>query len=206
MILGAPSTPDAARHIAAVILAAGASTRLGQPKQLLIYQGEPLVRRVAHAAIAAGASPVIVVLGANADAVALAVHGINGVMLVTNHNWHDGLASSLAAGVTAVIASAPDSDGILIAVSDQPLVNTIALRGLMDEFNEDQRLVAAEYSGTVGVPAIVGREHFKDLCSLEGDTGAGRWLRTRSAHVMRVPMPDAAIDVDTARDAEHHLR
>jgi len=202
----APSTSDTARHIAAVVLAAGASTRLGQPKQLLIYQGEPLIRRATHAAIAAGASPVVVVLGANADAVARALHGIDAVISVTNDNWHDGLASSLAAGVTAVMTRAPETDGILIAVSDQPLVDAVALRQLMENFSGDQRLVAAEYSGTIGVPAIVGREHFDALCALEGDTGAGRWLRTRSAHVTRVPMPDAAIDVDTAHDAERHLR
>ncbi len=188
------------------MLAAGASTRLGQPKQLLIHQGEPLIRQAAQAAIAAGASPVIVVLGANADVVAPALHSLNGVTLTTNHRWHDGLASSLAAGVTAVMVSAPETDGILIAVSDQPLIDAIALRRLVEKFNEHHRLVAAEYSGTIGVPAIVGREHFDALCALEGDTGAGRWLRTRLAHVTRVPTPDAAIDVDTARDAERHLR
>ncbi len=194
------------RCVAAVVLAAGASTRLGRPKQLLLYEGEALVRRAVNAAIAAGASPVVVVLGANADAIAGELHDIDDVTPVINNHWRDGLAASLAAGVRAVLASAPQADGILIAVCDQPLVDAAALQKLMREFRDDQRLVAAEYSGTIGVPAIVGSEHFDALCSLAGDIGAGPWLRARSASVARVPMCGAAIDLDTAGDLERHVR
>lgn len=156
----------------------------------------------ATAALAAGASPVIVVLGANAAVIAPVLGGIDDLHLVTNERWKEGLASSLAAGVSAALATEPDIDAILIAVSDQPLVDAAALGQLMQTFNHDVRLVAAEYAGTVGVPAVVGREYFDDLCSLRGDAGAGRWLRARLDSVTCVPVPDAAFDIDTVADAE----
>lgn len=163
------------------------------------------MRRAASAALTAGAAPVVVVLGANVDIVALALTGMHGLTLVTNDRWSEGLASSLAAGVNAVLAIAPESDGVLITVTDQPLVGSDALQRLLSSFDEDHRLVAAEYSGTIGVPAVVGYEHFKEVCSLAGDAGAGRWLRTRLEVVTRVPVPDAAMDVDTDDDATRYL-
>lgn len=163
------------------------------------------MRRATIAAIAAGATPVAVILGANAGIVAMALSGMNGVTLVTNDRWSEGLASSLAAGIDAVLTVAPESDGVLITVADQPLVGVAALQQLLSAFDKDHRLVAAAYSGAVGVPTVVGFEHFKELCSLTGDAGAGRWLRTRLEAVTCVPMPEAAIDIDTHGDATRHL-
>lgn len=163
------------------------------------------MRRAASAAIAAGAIPVVVVLGANAEIVATALSDMDGVTLVTNDRWSAGLASSLAAGINTVLTIAPESDGILITVADQPLVGSNALQQLLSTFDQDHRVVAAEYAGTIGVPAVVGCEHFKEVCSLTGDAGAGRWLRTRLEDVTCVPMADAATDIDTRDDATRHL-
>lgn len=188
-------------RVAAIVLAAGASTRLGRPKQLLLYDGETLIKRAVLAAIAAGASPVVAVLGANADAIAPALSGIDGVTMVTNIRWQDGLASSLATGVSAVTAIAPESEGVLITVADQPLVDGIALQHLVQTFDRERRIVAAEYAGTVGVPVVVGREHLSALCALHGEAGAGAWLRAHRSAATTVPMPEAAVDVDTPDDA-----
>lgn len=182
------------------MLAAGASTRLGAPKQLVVYRGEPLVRRAAMAATAAGATPVVVVLGAHADAIAPTLAGVPDVSCVRHEHWARGLASSLAAGIRASMSLA-DCDGVLITVSDQPLVGSASLRELLAAFDDARRIIAAEYADTVGVPAVVGREHFDNLLQLTGDVGAGRWLRARLPAVTRVPMPEAAADVDTAADA-----
>lgn len=193
--------PDRVRRVAAVVLAAGASTRLGTSKQLLAFRGAPLVRRAASAAIDAGVAPVIVVLGAHAEPVALALEGLRDLQTVTNEAWKDGLATSLATGVREATRLDAGCDGILVTTADQPLVDHVQLRALVDAFGGGARLVAAEYAGTIGVPAVIGREYFDALLELTGDAGAGRWLRARFQEVRRVPMPDAAVDVDSADDS-----
>jgi CTP:molybdopterin cytidylyltransferase MocA len=191
---------DVPRRVAAVVLAAGGSTRLGVPKQLIEFRGESLVRRAARAAGDAGASPVIVVLGADAASIAQSLDGLSSTA-VTNERWRDGLASSLATGIREAQRLDAHCDGALLTTADQPLVDGAALRGLLDAFGEGARLVAAVYSGTIGAPAVIGREHFDALLALEGDTGAGRWLRGKGDAVRRIPLPEAAVDIDTAEDA-----
>jgi CTP:molybdopterin cytidylyltransferase MocA len=191
---------DARASIAAVILAAGASSRLGAPKQLIDFRGEPLVRRATRAAVEAEASPVVVVLGADAPSIAPLLEGLGHVSTAVNEQWQSGLAASVAVGMREVQRLCPRCDAVLITTADQPLVGGEALRALLDAYEGDARLVAAEYSGTIGVPAVIGSEYFDALLALEGDAGAGRWLRSRVSEVRRVPLPEAAVDIDTAED------
>lgn len=184
--------------IAAVILAAGGSSRFGFPKQLLTHQGENLVRRAAVAAIDARLSPVIVVLGAYASTIAQQLAGLDAITLVDNADWAEGQATSLALGVDA--AAAVDADAMLVMLADQPLVNSDSLRRLIDRFDGEHRLVAARYSGTIGAPAIFGSEFFDDLERLHGDHGAGKWLRDREGDVTTVELEEAATDIDTPDD------
>ena len=181
-----------------MVLAAGASTRLGRPKQLVEHEGEPLVRRAAIAAAQTGAAPVIVVLGAHAELIAPALHALTSVSVIVNDDWRAGLASSLVAGVRALRAHAIDA--ALVTLADQPLVDAAALRRLVDAFTSTSRIVAAEYRGVLGVPALFAREHLDDLLQLTGDAGAGGWLRRHARDVTRVPMDAAALDVDTEDD------
>ncbi len=168
----------------------------------MLHEGEPLVRRIAKAAVEAGADPVVVVLGANAETIAPALSGLESVRTVVNQEWSKGLASSLAAGLSAVIADA-DCDAVLITLADQPLVDTAALARLIAAFDEERRIVASAYDDTVGVPAVFAREHFGDLMRLTGDAGAGSWLRSRTSDVTCVPLDVAALDIDTPSDAVH---
>jgi CTP:molybdopterin cytidylyltransferase MocA len=183
-------------RIGAVVLAAGASTRMGYPKQLIVHEGEPLVRRAAIAAVEAGADPVVVVLGANGPIIAPALYGLASVTTVVNHNWIEGLASSLAAGLRALDDATP-YDAVLVTLADQPLVDAIALRRLMSAFDEEHRIVASAYDKTIGVPAVFAREYVADLMVLRGDAGAGRWLRSRSGEVTSIVLGVAALDIDT---------
>jgi CTP:molybdopterin cytidylyltransferase MocA len=194
----------------AVVLAAGASTRLGQPKQLVMYEGQPLVVRAALAALRSGANPVVVVVGAHADAVRAALFGLP-VTLVTNPAWADGVGTSVAAGVRALRDSVPDVRGVLLTLADQPLVDSSALVRLADAWllrathsrpnsSGETAVAAAVHAHTVGAPAIFGRASFEQLCALGGDAGAARLLRTTDGHVRRVYMPEAAVDVDTPDD------
>ena len=190
---------DARRRVGAIVLAAGGSSRFGSPKQLHSFAGEPLVRRAALAALDAGASPVLVVLGAHADLVAPALDGLE-VSIVMNADWAQGLATSLAAGMRALLAD-PSCDGALVMLTDQPLGDAAALARLLAAFDASHRLVASASGGALGAPAVFGREHADDLLTLEGDAGAGRWLRARGDEVTCVPLAAAALDVDTPLDA-----
>jgi CTP:molybdopterin cytidylyltransferase MocA len=193
---------SAAARVGAVVLAAGASTRLGYPKQLVAHEGEPLVRRAALAARDAGARPVLVVLGAGAATIAPALDALPGVQPIVHADWADGLASSLGAGLRALEEACRDEpcDGVLVTLGDQPLVDADALRRLLDAFAAGARVVAARYADALGAPAVFGREHLPALCTLEGDHGAGRWLRAHRALTTEVPMETAALDVDTPAD------
>ena len=186
------------RQIAAIILAAGGSTRFGSTKQLHRYDGEPLVKRAAMAALNAGADPVVVVLGFEADAIAPAFDDIPQIRVLINPDWTKGLASSLGVGLNAIARS---SDGVLVMLSDQPLVDSPALMKLIEKFDDTHRIIASSYADTVGVPAIFGSEYVGELSALSGDRGAGQWLRKRMPDVTTVPLEAAAIDIDTAADA-----
>ena len=129
------------KKIAAIILAAGGSTRLGEPKQLIEIGGIPLVRRAAMAAIEAGASPIVVVLGAENHQIIPALEGLPDVRIALNSRWETGLASSLAAGLSA-LGDHPEIDGALIVLADQPFVDAHALKTLVDAFGTD-RIVAS---------------------------------------------------------------
>lgn len=187
----------ARRQIAAIILAAGGSSRFGKPKQLHLHDGEPLVRRAVNAVLGAGIQDVIVVLGSGADQVSRTLDGIPGILTVLNEHWNTGIASSIKAGVNSI----GEVDGVLITLADQPLIGSSALAQLVQRFDETHRIVASRYSDTIGVPAILGYEYFDELTALTGDHGAGKWIRSRIADVTIVPLEEAAIDIDTSADA-----
>ena len=185
--------------IAAIVLAAGASTRLGEPKQLIELGGIPLVRRAAIAAHDAGALRVFVVLGSQAELISPALAGLDDVTTVINTRWSDGLASSLAAGLSSV-AAYPDIDGALITLADQPRADSSALLRIVVGFDSHHRIVASAYSNVLGVPALIGREYFSDLMQLEGDRGAGQWLRSRKSDVVAIPFAAPMLDIDSPED------
>ena len=141
----------------------------------------------------------MVVLGANAATIAPALVGLAAVAIVVNPNWESGLASSLAVGLSAFLAD-DLCDAVLVTLADQPLLDGAALRRLITAFDDEHRIVASAYDGTIGVPALFGREHLDDLMRLTGDRGAGSWLRARQNEVTRVPLYSAAFDIDRPSD------
>ena len=179
--------------IAGILLAAGASSRLGRPKQLVTYNGTPLVCHAASQALAFCDAGLIAVTGAHHDDVAAALEGMF-VKVVYSSGWSEGIAASIRQGVTSIRA---DADAILLMVCDQPLVTSKDLRNLVNAWNSNpERIAAAEYGGNRGVPAIFPNSLRESLLSLSGDRGAkGIIDATRGVSV--VPMPHALFDVDT---------
>lgn len=189
----------ASRH-GAVVLAAGGSRRLGRPKQLLELRGEPLVRRAARIAAEAGFAPVIVVVGAEADAVGAALAG-GSFAVVANEGWESGVASSIRRGIEALRAMRGDVEGALLATCDQPLVGPGHLAALAAAASSGAKAIAASsYGGTVGVPALFSRAIFDELLALEGDRGAKRVIARDEGRVACVEVPEGERDVDTEAD------
>ena len=189
------TAPAPAGPVALLLLAAGASTRMGRPKQLLPYHGRTLLRRAAETAVASGCMPIILVTGALHEALVAEVAGLP-IQAIHNADWETGMASSIRAGLAALANARPTA--VLIMLSDQPLVTPELLRELMARQQLTQApIVAAAYGDTLGVPAVFDQSVLPDLLALEGAQGANRLIAGRGAAVQRVPFPAGLFDVDT---------
>lgn len=186
--------------IGAVILAAGASSRMGRPKQTLRFQGESLLRRAALAALDAGCRPVVVVTGANAELSRREIDGLD-VRDVLNSAWETGMASSIRAGIENLIAAEPDVAAAVFLLCDQPHVTAGVLSDLIAAHRvTGQSVVASTYGGGFGVPALFGRTLFAELARLEGLSGAKEVLKRHAAEACFLPFPGGEVDVDTPED------
>jgi|SRR5690606_11801980 len=186
-----------------VILAAGDSSRLGRPKQLVKLGGRPALHIVVSRAVAVAGSSVTVVLGARAAEITPLLSKTS-ASWVLNREWQEGIASSIRAGLAAL---PPACEAVLILLGDQVAVTSDDLRRLIDAWRGlDTTPAAAVYDGHVGVPAIFPYFCFSDLAQLRGDQGARRVLERYRDRLVTVPMPNAAIDLDTPEQLEDLTR
>jgi molybdenum cofactor cytidylyltransferase len=187
--------------VAAVILAAGASRRLGRPKQLLRLNGGTLLARAVRIAGESGASPVITVLGAHFAEVSAAIPQGDSIH-VLNEDWEQGIASSIHAGLRALDAVAPQSPGVLLMTCDQPRLTSRHPRALLESFLEqsDPTIIASAYAATVGVPAVFPRAAFPMLLELHGDQGARKLLLNPPCPLIQIDFPGGEIDIDEPAD------
>ena len=183
-----------------MILAAGASTRMGTPKQLLELDARPLVVHAVEAALASPAWPVVVVLGAHAERIrpVLARHP---VLIAENPAWAEGMAASIRAGMTTLRQFSQKLDAALVALCDQPAFSADVIAELVSAQHASGRTIVAErYGGHQGEPALFLREHFSALAALTGEEGARALLNGDPAHVTTVDLPALALDLDTPAD------
>jgi CTP:molybdopterin cytidylyltransferase MocA len=185
--------------VAGVLLAAGDGSRLGQPKGLVEFGGEPLGRRGAAMLSAGGANPVIVVAGA----VPLEVPG---ALVVHNPDWRSGMASSMAAGLAAVPEGCAAA---VLALADQPLVGPAAVQRLILAYRGGASVAVAAYDGQPRNPVLIAREHWPAVVELAvGDVGARPFLRARPDLVTLVECGDTGRpdDIDTPDDLDRIRR
>lgn len=183
---------------AALVLAAGASRRLGFPKQLVQVHGEPLLRRTARLAVESGCHPVTVVLGAHAAPCRDTLRGLP-VGIFMNPAWEEGMASSLRAGLAALPA---DASAVLLLACDQPALDLPHLARLLHAHRQHpDAVIASAYADTRGVPALFPSTHFQRLAQLQGDQGARGLLQ--GSEVVEVLFPRGEWDVDQVEDLPH---
>jgi len=185
--------------IAGIVLAAGRSSRMAPRNKLLEpVEGEPIVRRVAEATRASGASPILAVTGHEAAAVTDALRGLN-VISVVNPNHADGLSTSLRAGLRAL---PPGIDGALILLGDMPGVEVSVLRSLMLAFTSESVICVPVRDRRRGNPVLWGRRYFAEMMKISGDAGAKPLMARHEAHVIEVEVETNSIfaDVDTPVD------
>ena len=183
-----------------IVLAAGSSRRMNEPKQLLSFQGKTLLRRAVETAVASICEPVVVVLGANFEKVRAEIEDLP-VEIVFNEDWQDGLSSSLKSGIANLLKFAPDSAAVVVALADQPFIEAKHINLFADKFDQSKKLViAARYTGTVGVPALFAREILADFDHLSGDKGAKPIIEKHRSSLLTIDLPEAAFDIDTPFD------
>ncbi len=182
-----------------LLLAAGASQRMGRPKQLLPIGGRPLLRHITERVLRSPVGPVVVVLGAQADEIAPILAGLP-VHPVINHGWSEGLGSSVRTGVAAALRLAPELEGLIILPADQPDLPAQHLENLIGRFRQGGCSLVASLTGERRVPPVLfGAVWFARLRQLTGDAGARELLREHRLEFATVPLA-ANTDLDTPED------
>ena len=191
--------------IAAIILAAGTATRMGQPKQLLDWDGRPLVRVVAEQVLATSLDQVLVVVGHAQAAVTDALHDTP-VQMVYNPQYMDGQSTSLKAGVAALSS---EVTAALVVLGDQPFVHSTIINTIVTTWRASQvPIVAPSYQGQRGHPVLFARSLFSKLLAIDGDQGARSILQQHRSAMKLVSFDDQRplIDIDTWQDYQQMSR
>lgn len=186
--------------IGIILLAAGASTRMGSPKQLLEFEGQSLIRYATQNALRSRCFPVVVVVGANKELIKLELSELP-VFIAENPDWEEGMGLSISKGLEMLLSVHPHVKATVIMVCDQPFVKTTLINQLVEEFEQKNRpLIACSYGGSLGVPALFSSSFFPDLSALHGNEGAKKLIFTHQDQAVTIPFPEGNIDIDTPED------
>ncbi len=186
-------------NVGIVILAAGASTRMGTPKQLLRYQERSLLRHTIEVAIASVCRP-IVVLGANAQLIRSDISQLS-IQIVENLQWNKGMSSSIEVGIQELKTSFPELDAVIVTLCDQPFISTEIINQLALAYHStNQPIIACEYGKILGVPALFSDRLFSELMTLIGGEGAKQIIKKHSQEVFSISFPEGATDIDTPKE------
>lgn len=188
--------------IGVVILAAGSSSRLGFPKQLIEYKGGTLLQNCLNIAESLELGTKVLVLGAKAKEIERQIDPGN-FWIVNNEDWEEGMGSSIRKGIAEALKSETNPEHILILLSDQPLVTGDKIQELIEmHIATGKPATFSEYAGDVGVPAIFSEALFADLQKLKGDQGAKKFIGSKNFKFGVLKFETANFDIDTAADVE----
>ena len=187
--------------VSILILAAGNSSRLGSPKQLVTFMGKTLIESITEVALSIS-EEVLIVLGGNADLILSKLERFESeISIEFNPNWQQGMGSSISIGVEKL---AEKSDLILILLSDQPFISKVLLQDMLQTYaNYKNPVVACVYNNTLGVPILFNKSVFPELLKLSGDKGAKSFLHLYENRISTVDFPEGIFDIDTIEDVEN---
>ncbi len=196
---------DNKSSIAAIILAAGASRRMGQAKQLLPYKGQTLLSHVINCAIASSCNSVIVILGANADQIEPEITSL-AVKIVKNNTWNEGISSSIRCGIACVQEQDLNIDGVVFLTCDQPFISAEIIKQLIEAYDSTNKpIIASQYGKTLGIPVLFSRSFFSELMQLKGDFGAKKIIKKYPDLVSKIDFPQGNIDLDSLADYQEFI-
>lgn len=199
-LLKAAQHPDSGTDVGIVILAAGGSTRMGAPKQLLLYQGRSLLRHTVEVAVASVCRPIIVVLGAYAEQIQPEVSQLP-IQVVENLQWNEGMSASIQEGIKALSATLKTIQAVVLVLCDQPFISADIINQLVEAYQTTGKpIIASEYAGTLGVPALFSRSFFSELMTLKDGEGAKQVINKHPDEVFGISFLEGAIDIDTPKD------
>jgi molybdenum cofactor cytidylyltransferase len=182
-----------------ILLAAGSSSRLGRPKQLIEFQGKKLIKKAVEEAEKSKVNSMVVVLGWNPDLIKTGFDS-GKIPFVINENWEEGMASSMQEGLRFLMEK-EHLDQVILMLVDQPFVDRKLLDRLILEKEKSRKgIVACRYSETLGVPAIFDQSYFEEMLSLQGSEGAKKVILKNSEDVIAIDFPLGSVDLDTEED------
>ncbi|MEH2306423.1 nucleotidyltransferase family protein [Nostoc sp.] len=188
-----------------IILAAGASTRMGTPKQLLRYGEQSLIRHVVQVANASVCHPIIVVLGSYAERIKPEINSEQ-VHIVENPLFSEGISTSIRVGIEALNIINKEAKAVVLMVCDQPFISPQLINQLVEVHETTLNpIVASQYADTLGVPALFNRTLFAKLTTLSGTDGARHIIKKYLQEVLAIPFPEGVFDLDTPDDYEQLL-
>jgi molybdenum cofactor cytidylyltransferase len=191
-------------NIAIIILAAGGSSRMGSPKQLLAWGGTTLIEHTIDQAEQSEINDIYIVLGAKCEEIRSQIAASNCTIIISDH-WQSGLGHSLASGMKHLQRSTKCYDGVLVMLADQPEVDSAYLNKLMSEFHIDKKqIMATAYGNKIGVPAIFDEIYYEQLSALTGDDGAKKIIRKNLANVTTLSPKTSFIDIDTKENYDQY--
>lgn len=193
-------------RIAVIILAAGSSSRMGSPKQLLKWGDKTLITHVIETVLQLKIENISVVLGANYELISEHIKGYP-ITILNNQNWKLGLGKSIAYATQCLMESNKNIDGVLFVLADQPFVNATYLNEILNSFNANKNaIIATSYNNNIGVPVLFDKKYFNALINLKDDNGAKHILKHHESYVKALIPPNKNVDLDTKEDYNTFFR
>lgn len=183
-----------------IILAAGPSSRLGEPKQKIIFKRKTLLQRAVDTTLHSAGRPVIIILGANFEEIQGDIENKD-IFVYYNSQWEEGMASSIRLGIEVLQKTEPIVSDVILLLCDQPYADTTLLNDMINKKAiTGKEIIACSYNNTLGVPALFHKKFFTELLSLEGQEGAKKVIMEHKESVAEIPFPLGGFDIDTMDD------